>query len=342
MTIQSYGSLRKSPRIDLTRAFPLPIPLTLYLEPTNVCNFRCVLCPESFPDYQEQAGYYQRMPLPLFEKIIADIRAMGRIRSLKLYFEGEPLLHPELHNMVAIARAAEIADRIEITSNGSLLTEKRARQLIEAGLDYLQVSIYSVDEATHREITGIKNTPAQILQNVRRLIEMRHAAGLTKPFVYAKLMHDSPQGEMAFRSIYEGVADEIGVQYRHNWGGFVGVEMLKRAYSPNQEQLDRDFQYKKKACPFPFYLMAIKANGEVSACCVDWNGGVNIGDLRKQSLLEVWNGEKLRGLQRLHVAGKRGSIPACANCDALFTAPDMIDSLTLEEFDQKTTSSIAD
>ena len=182
--MQTYDALRKAPRTDLNDTFPLSVPLALYVEPTNVCNFRCVLCPESFPDYQARAGYYQRMSMPLYEKIVADILEMGRIRSLKLYFEGEPLLNPDLPLMVSMAREAGIADRIEVTSNGSLLNARRATELIEAGLDYLQISVYSVNDSGHREIAGVnKFTPRQIMENVRGVVRLRNLRGASAPFV---------------------------------------------------------------------------------------------------------------------------------------------------------------
>jgi radical SAM protein with 4Fe4S-binding SPASM domain len=330
----TYNQLRNAPRLDLGQSFPLRAPLALYVEPTNVCNFRCVLCPESFPDYQEQAGYYGRMPLELFQKVVRDLQELGGVRSLKLYFEGEPLLNPDLHLMIKMAKDGGAADRVEVTSNGSMLTERRAIELIEAGLDYLQVSIYSVDETAHAEITGTKVSPSLIRENMQRVKRIRDERGATTPFIYAKLMHDSTEGEARFREVYSGVADEIGVQYRHNWNGMVGIEMLTRSYTPNAAGASNEFKFKKDACPFPFYLMAVKANGQVSACCVDWNGGVNIGDLNRETLSEIWNGEKLRTLQRLHVSGKRNQVPACANCDALYTTPDFV-HLTAQEFEER-------
>ncbi len=41
---------------------PLPFPEILHIEPTDRCNFKCGVCPESLPDFREKIGYYQRMP----------------------------------------------------------------------------------------------------------------------------------------------------------------------------------------------------------------------------------------------------------------------------------------
>ena len=58
---QPYSRLRQARRIDLVEMSPLPAPMAIYLEPTNICNFRCVYCPESFDDFKERTGGLHRL-----------------------------------------------------------------------------------------------------------------------------------------------------------------------------------------------------------------------------------------------------------------------------------------
>lgn len=146
----TYTQLRSTPRVNLATAVPLAAPFTVYVEPTNICNFRCVMCPESFSDYRELAGYYEKMPMELFEKILSDLKAFGRIKTMKFYFEGEPLLHPQLPTMIRMAADSGFIERTELTTNGSLLNEKRSAELLDSGLKYLRFSIYSVDAQGHK------------------------------------------------------------------------------------------------------------------------------------------------------------------------------------------------
>jgi len=129
----SYGKLREAPRTLLRDAVPLLAPFTIYVEPTNICNFKCVYCPESFEDFEQRSGGLTRMDLQGFECVSDQIKAMGGIKTLNFYMMGEPLVNRDLPQFVSIARQKQIADRIILTSNGSLLGEDAARRLIEAG-----------------------------------------------------------------------------------------------------------------------------------------------------------------------------------------------------------------
>lgn len=86
MEVKSYAELRSDPRAKLADRAPLFKPFTIYVEPTNVCNFECSFCPQGLGDYKERSGYDQHMPLYLFRKVIDEIISFGGVTSLKLYF----------------------------------------------------------------------------------------------------------------------------------------------------------------------------------------------------------------------------------------------------------------
>jgi radical SAM protein with 4Fe4S-binding SPASM domain len=327
--MKSYKELRTAPRIDLALASPLPAPLTVYIEPTNVCNFGCQMCPETLPDYAERAGYYQAMEWLTYTDVIADIKELGGVKSLKFYFEGEPLLNKRLPEMISYAKAQGIAERLELTTNGSLLTAPVSRALVQSGLDYVQVSIYSVLETDHTRITGQRRfLPELIRDRVHALVQAREEAGTGKPFIHAKLMWDSEEGRRAFEHQYSEVADEISVQATHNWMGDVQYQtpLVNIGEAPvNQKQV----------CPFPFYMLTVKANGDVSVCCVDWSGKLVLGNVMQQSLKQMWEGERMKQIRLAHLSGKRDSLFACRDCDALFTSPDNLDSLTAKEYQSR-------
>ena len=128
----SYTKLRGAPRTLLRDAVPLPAPFTIYVEPTNICNFKCVYCPESFEDFEQRSGGLTRMDLQGFERVSDQIKAMGGIKTLNFYMMGEPLVNRDVPQFIEIARQKQIAERIIVTSNGSLLVEETARRIIEA------------------------------------------------------------------------------------------------------------------------------------------------------------------------------------------------------------------
>jgi len=310
------------PRIDLAEAIPLSAPFAMFVEPTNICNFRCGFCPESFPDFQERAGYYQRMSWHTWQRIYASLRNWPPLKVIRFYHEGEPLLNPQLPAM--IAQGADVCERTELTTNGSLLG-KYAQALVDAGLDYLRVSVYAARDEEYRNITK-SGAGCDIPANLGLLRALRGDS--EKPFIFAQLVTPNPSRDVVqlFHSRYSRVADEISVlDGMHNWGG-----------SDNRlVELGQKERPEKQVCPQPFYQLAIKANGKVSVCCADWDNKLVVGDVNQETLQDIWAGPRLRELQQLHLSRQRRRLPGCRDCTVLHKHPDNLDShgLTLESTD---------
>lgn len=300
----SYTELRKSKRLDLAQAIPLDKPLTVYVEPTNRCNLSCSFCPQSLSDYKDRAGYWEHMDIALYRKVVGEIQTMG-LKSLKLYFFGEPLLHPQIGEILSLATMA--CDRVELTTNGMPMTAKRVEEIVQAEVDYVRISIYDIPH------------PENVARNVRMLWEARKAHGSSKPHIFIKVF-DQVQAD-AIGPLYEGICDEIGCEGLHSIGSdMVQITPLTGSHI---------------ACPYPFYNLVVKSNGDVVPCCVAWEQSLVVGNAKEQTLDEIWKGEKLAAIHRLHLAGRGTELAACAKCDTIFGCPDSVDSLTVEEYDRR-------
>ena len=87
------------------------------------------------------------------------------------------------------------------------------------------------------------------------------------------------------------------------------------------------FANKKEVCPFPFYTLVIHSDLNVSVCCVDWDKKAVIGNLRNESLQDMWRGTRLKEFQLKHLQHKRHELSSCQSCTYLHTAPDNLDAL---------------
>ena len=72
-----------------------------------------------------------------------------------------------------------------------------------------------------------------------------------------------------------------------------------------------------RVCPYLFYSLCVNSDGTVSACLMDWNHQLLIGDLKCQSLWEIWNGQRLREMRENHLMLQRGTYHTCRNCGQL-------------------------
>jgi MoaA/NifB/PqqE/SkfB family radical SAM enzyme len=129
LTNTSYASLRSGKRISLADTSPIATPLTMYLETTNICNFKCVYCPESFADFEEKSGGRHRLSLNDFSLVAEQIRALGVPKVLNSYMMGEPFANPKTIDFIRIATATRLAERICVTTNGSLFLDSDNRRV---------------------------------------------------------------------------------------------------------------------------------------------------------------------------------------------------------------------
>ena len=315
--MQTYTEVRHTNRLDLAAVAPLPKPLAIYIEPTNICNFskQCFFCAQHTADYHERAGYRQHIEMATVEKVIADIKGMGGVKSIKLHFIGEGTLHPQIAEIARLART--VSDDVMLTTNGTGLTPKLCDALLESGLNFIRVSLYE-------ETTPVMQD--KIFMNVIYLRERRNACKSPLRIV-AKWLSPSPLFHDWARRIYTGVADELLYENLRNFSSaFVAIDTLVDHAAIKGDQ---------KACALPFYQLIVKANGDVAPCCVAWDQTLNVGNVMQESLLDIWNGKKLARIHRLHLEGRRKELSTCSTCETLWTNKDSVDSLTVAEYDRR-------
>jgi len=143
-----------------------PLPPLVRIETTNACNSRCTICPPSRHAAADPAD--GRPPVHLHHR---PVRRAG-CREIHLHNFGEPLMDDRIAQRVRYAKQCGLP-RVKIFSNGSLMDERWARELIDAGLDEIKISF---DGATREEFEQIR-APLQfdrIIENIHRLVALRN------------------------------------------------------------------------------------------------------------------------------------------------------------------------
>ena len=120
-------------RVNLANAVPLSAPLTVLIEVVSVCNLRCHFCPTGDVKLTKETGKFRGLiDLELFRKVIADINALPtRVKALHLHKDGEPLMHPKFCDMVLEAKRSANIEKVETTTNGTLLNPELNRRLVD-------------------------------------------------------------------------------------------------------------------------------------------------------------------------------------------------------------------
>lgn len=309
-----YTKLRTLPRVDLVAASPIPIPLNVFVEPTNVCNYKCSMCPESFEHFFDAQGGKHRLRWEDWESIAAKMEALSDQRplfkTLNWYMLGEPLLNKLTTEFIADAHRRKLAEKMILTTNGTLIG-KYAQKIVMSGLQYIRVSLYE----EYKDDWGV------IFDGLRLLRWNRGREESKTPYIYVKAFPSTPEVEQDIRWRFECVADELVTEQTMNWNGMT-----------NGKRLGGEHEGPKECCPMPFYSLVIHSDLQCSVCCVDWNKVLRVGDLKKQSLKDVWNSEAMHSIRLLHLERKKHLLPGCKDCDHMHLKQDNLDALTVDQY----------
>jgi radical SAM protein with 4Fe4S-binding SPASM domain len=316
-----YTDLKKTDRQTLRDVMPLAKPFTVLVEPSSMCNFRCIQCFQSLKEPSYFSRNRMHMPMERFERVMGQLKAWPgeRHKVLKLAIYGEPLMTPDFCAMLGAARAADVAERIETTTNASVLTRAIAESLVEHQMDYLRVSIYALDDQTFKAVTGSPLAHRTVHDNLSVLQEVKKARGSERPFVSCKMLDSYREEEnQRFLSMFRGVADEAYVDEPHGWVATEGADFIGRYYEDGAAEVKRDLERKstpRVACPMPFTTIAVRSNGDVAPCCVDYVGGTNLGNVETSTLEDMWNSARWIEFQKMQLQGRNHENSSCASCE---------------------------
>jgi radical SAM protein with 4Fe4S-binding SPASM domain len=302
-------------KIYLKDHLPLSMPISIMIDPSNLCNFRCNFCPTSDNELLKKFSRPKgMMDFSLFQKIIDDIvklklKTQINPKSLLLYKDGEPLLNKNIDKMVSYVKQKKVIDYIGITTNASLLNMDMTNKLLNSGLDTLRVSIQSLSQVNFQKITKTKFDTQKIKKNISYFYsqkkELNKKTELIISYVDSENLDESKKKN--FVDEYSLISDRVDIKPINGW-------------TRSDENDWRVGNERKKVgepivCADPFSRLSINFDGSVSICCVDWSHGTVVGNLKSESIEEVWNGKKLNEFRILHLKGQRSKIGPCSKCD---------------------------
>lgn len=303
-------------RTPLQEVIPLDVPFSVQIDICSACNMKCAFCFHSDLEAIKKAQVkFGAMSLELFQKIIDDMKrdwAGKKVKKLRLFKVGEPLMNKDVCRMVKYAKEAEVAECIEITTNGTLLTEEMSLGLIEAGLDILNISVNGINEEQYESTCQYKLNFEEFRGKLEFFYQNKKDC---KVFIKYSDIGYSQEMKDSFYEKFSGVCDEIFVETISAtlWQDTnISLNVVNKQEGTYGQELKS-----KQVCPFLFTTMVINDKGIAHLCCVDWKSEYVLGDLKEVSIAEVWKGEKLKQYQILHLLKKKDNMPICRCCESL-------------------------
>lgn len=283
------------------------LPPCLFVEVTNRCNLSCPTC-----ILGTDAAYvgYDKGDLT-FEQFKSIIDQIPTLLYVTLQGVGEPLLNKDIMKMIKYCTDKGISTYIN--TNGTILTETKSRELIDAGLKNLSISVNSFDDKVFAD-TRSGASIAKVAENVKRFVEIKKEKGLDRPLVSfrAILMKETEphMEELVFKS------EELGIDILYiqlfisiiaekgfmdsslspeeikdfsnkldNWKKQVNMDIITESFGNSSNNFGQ--------CNLPWFSPNITAEGYVTPCCTISNQSIlSMGNVFEKSFKEIWNSKE--------------------------------------------------
>jgi MoaA/NifB/PqqE/SkfB family radical SAM enzyme len=317
-------------------------PVCLYLETTNRCNLLCTTCPRTFEALEPPGD----MSWALFTRIVDQF---PRIARVVLHGVGEPMMVRALPRMIRYLK--DRGTYVLFNTNGTLLSEKKGRELIDSRLDELRVSLDAAEPEAFKLVRG-RDMFARIVGNLRAFRALQKELQAERPRVslwltglketvdqlsdFVRLAHDIdipevylqrlvyfPEGQGLARpqsALFAGGDDIEGMRVREaeELARELGIVFNASGATDPAASLKReDAAQPWSLCRRPWTLMYVTAHGRAIPCCIapfSMRGydSFTLGDATQETLKEIWNGARYQEFRSALLSDQPPA--ACAGC----------------------------
>jgi radical SAM protein with 4Fe4S-binding SPASM domain len=303
------------------------LPVTMDIEPTTGCNFRCTMCQVSSPNFESK-----NMDLETFKKIILQNKQLIKI---KLQGMGEPLVNKYIYEMISFAKNHGVAT--EIICNGSMLSKKNIDYLLNNKLAKLTISIDGATKEVFEKIR-VKSNFNEVISNSKNFYNSIKNKLIRPEFsAWSTIQRDnfdqieeiaSLAKEVGFDNLtyqlfltgwgkeeWEKVNNEKNINYKDQKIKSIFDNVIKK-YSDKNFKIgvfEENLLNFNKKCSWPWNSAYLSAKGNVVPCCIVGDPlVVNMGNINDKSFIDIWKSEEYQKL-RNNISNNRLD-DFCKNC----------------------------
>jgi len=280
-----------------------PPPRAVKIELTGKCNYRCGFCPIAV-----RKDKPKDMDWNLFKGITKEMKKIG-VEEIGVFFMGESFTNALLlENAIWYLKDVLNFPYVFLTSNASLASPEAVRSVMEAGLDSLKWSCNFSDKEQFKDVVGVKASLFdKALNNIKSAYEIREQGGYnTKLYASSIRYNDEQLGRMedVIASRIKPYVDEHYWLPLYSMGSLSTARERELGLNPIAGNTGR---YDNPVAPIPCWSLFTEGHvmndGRMTACCTDATGEWVVGDLRKDSFMDVWHSAEFQSLRAEHLKG---------------------------------------
>lgn len=275
-------------------------PTVLLISGSSPCNARCAHCPCTLNpktrNTEEPYLWYE-----YFKKMADESVEFGCAIRVSGY--GEPLLNPTLIDSLEYVKGKGL--EASLITNGSLLDKDKARRLLAAGIDAIEISCDSHRKEIYEKVRVGLNFE-EVIGNIRNLVKLRNEMQAKTSILVSVIDQPSRNSDIqGTKEYFENIVDKVVVRKYLTWGILpdqdYGTPYLDPANRP--------------PCPYPFERLAVDPAGYFKLCPYDTQGLIpSFGHVSINTIKEVWLGERMNKIRRGHLKRQFSEVELCDNC----------------------------
>jgi radical SAM protein with 4Fe4S-binding SPASM domain len=287
----------------LSAEFPSQINIDL----SEFCNLKCIHCP-----YEQvtkiKGSTRENLDYEIHRKLINEISENENYcKYIRYTGEGEPLLHPRLLDILEYAKN-NTKTTLTITTNGQLLTEKIIAKILSY-IDIFDISIDAFSEETYEKIR-VGGKFKIVKENVNNLIKHIKNKKLKNKTMVSFVEQEQNKNEASdFKSYWknQGV-DFVVIRSQHSCAG-----SIKKIKDKMWDNINKN-NIKRKPCLYPWERLMVTPRGMVTYCPADWLHEHTVGNLKKETIKEIWKGKKMIDVRKFHESNNFPETSLCKTC----------------------------
>ena len=272
-------------------------PPCVQIEPTSICNFRCVFCFQTDPLLTlRKNGHAGQMSLDLFKTIVDQIE--GHVDFVTMASRGEPLLTKNIDQMLAYASGKFVG--LKMNTNATFLDETKAHAILQAELNTLVFSADAADAETYAQLR-VNGDFEKVMGNIKRFKEIKerdypNSRLITR--VSGVAFDRERQDHKAIETFWGDYVDQVA---------FVDYNPWENAYESAPNGVD-------EACSDLWRRCFVWWDGKMNPCDVDYRSFLCPGTVENESLSDIWTGRGYSTLRAKHLEVQRQSLTPCRGC----------------------------
>lgn len=269
------------------------------IETTNMCNLACSICPSRLMTRERGVMSWNTL-----QKIMGGLPRDNIRRSSYLHMIGEPLLHPDLINMIDFVSGHNFFT--SISTNAMLLNNKMTEKLLKSKINEVTLALDSLNKETYEKIR-VNGNFKRVKQNIDNFLSVWYTTDKHIKVELQVVINKFNKHEVnTFREVY-GWLDNTK-------NGLLRIKEYSTFAGATTDAAPAKIAPRRFSCGKLNNSVAVLWNGDVTICCRSYDGQCKIGNIHENSLEEIWHGKKLAEYRTALKSENFDKVPLCKDC----------------------------